>query len=159
MIKTRKCYKCKKEISYNEKQCPWCNATQINPILGVIIFSVLVVIIFFTMTSDNTSQKWSDAIKVTTIEEKIEKQFTSWDGSHIQLKKYIKNNLKDPNSFEHIKTTYTPTPITDIEGNEYITVNMEYRAKNSFWWYIVETYKAFYSIEGLPIKIDNWGVY
>lgn len=158
MIKTRKCYKCKKEISFNEKKCPWCNATQLNPILGFSILSILLIIISFSLFW-GASEKENNIKKEMTIKEKIEKQFTSWDGSHIQLKKHIKNNLKDPNSFEHIKTTFTPEPLKDIDGNEYISVTMEYRAKNSFWWYVVEKYKAFYSIEGLSIKVENWGAY
>lgn len=154
MDKTRKCYKCKKEISYREKKCPWCNATQVSPILWFVVLAVLIVSIF---TMFQWSNKAETTIKpILTIEQKIEKQFTAWDGSHIKLKQYIKDQLKDPKSFEHIKTTYTPTPLIGTDGSQYITVNMEYRAKNSFWGYLVDTYKAYFDIEGNPFNIGEW---
>lgn len=58
----------------------------------------------------------------------IEKHFSAWDGSHIELVKKVKSNLKDPDSYEHINTTYR------IEGDT-IWVFMNYRAKNSFGGY------------------------
>ncbi|MCP4746335.1 MAG: hypothetical protein GY874_09380 [Desulfobacteraceae bacterium] len=39
-------------------------------------------------------------------QEKIDIQFNHWDGSHINLKKYIKENMHDPDSFEYIETVY-----------------------------------------------------
>ena len=37
--------------------------------------------------------------------QKIEKLFDPWDGSHRELTKVIKSNLRDPDTYEHIETT------------------------------------------------------
>ena len=152
----KKCYKCKNVIPFLEKVCLWCGAKQVNPLLWVALLSIFVIIgilLLWGGEKSNTSNKKTPI----TLEQKIEKQFTQWDGSHIKLKAYVKDNLKDPSSFEHIKTIYTPNPSVDNKGEQYITVTMEYRAKNSFWGYVVERYKAYFDIEGNPFKIEEWG--
>lgn len=55
----------------------------------------------------------------------VKSQFSVWDGSHKKLEKYVKSNLKDPKSYEHVSTKYVQT------GNT-LRVVMSYRAKNSF---------------------------
>lgn len=62
-------------------------------------------------------------------------QFSVWDGSHSKLQSYIKENLKDPSSFDHIETRYSYVNGTFI-------VTMKYRAKNSFGGMIIEEVKA-----------------
>ena len=68
-------------------------------------------------------------------QQKIERLFNPWDGSHLELTKVIKSNLKDPDSFEHIETTYL------IQGDSMI-VQTKYRAKNSFGGVVVESVTA-----------------
>jgi hypothetical protein len=36
---------------------------------------------------------------------------------------------------------------------------MKYRAKNWFWGYNISSIKAFYDLEGNPIKTDKWENY
>lgn len=152
------CKKCKADIPFGENKCPSCGAKQIPLYVSILVWILLVIgaYSFFSWWEDNT---WNEVKAPLTIEQKIEKQFSPWDGSHVQLKKYVIETLKDPKSFEHIETTFTPKPLTDETGNEYITVNMQYRAKNSFWGYVVETYKAFFDIEGGPVRIEEWSSY
>lgn len=50
---------------------------------------------------------------------------SSWDGSHPVVKKYVEENMRDPDSFEHIETRITPV----TEGGMHQLV-MKYRAKN-----------------------------
>lgn len=57
---------------------------------------------------------------------------SSWDGSVPQIKKYLKKNLKDPDSYESIEWGKV------IETNKGYTVRHKYRAKNSFGGYGVE---------------------
>lgn len=57
---------------------------------------------------------------------------SSWDGSVSQVVKYLKNNLKDPNSYESIEWGN----VTETD-NGYI-VRHKYRAKNSFGGYVIE---------------------
>lgn len=62
----------------------------------------------------------------------IEVKNSSLDGSVSQVVKYLKNNLKDPDSYESIEWGN----VTEID-NGYI-VRHKYRAKNSFGGYVIE---------------------
>jgi len=70
--------------------------------------------------------------KIAARKERILKQFSSWDGSHNNLKKWVKNNMNDPKSFEHVETTYT-------DKGDYLLVYMKYRGKNSFGAKVLQT--------------------
>lgn len=52
---------------------------------------------------------------------------STWDGSHRGLALAIKEQLRDPGSFEHVSTRITPR---DKDGNH--VAIMEYRARNGF---------------------------
>ena len=52
---------------------------------------------------------------------------SSWDGSHREVKTYVEKRMREPDSFEHIKTRMTPV---DETGQH--TLIMRYRAKNGF---------------------------
>ena len=56
---------------------------------------------------------------------RIEQGFNSWDGSHKELTKYIKDSMNDPDSYEHIKTRY-------LTFREYMIVETEFRGKNAY---------------------------
>ncbi len=61
-----------------------------------------------------------------TEEEKlVDNHFSPWDGSHIELTKLIKENLNDPDSYEHLETTYR------IQGDT-IWVFTNFRSRNGF---------------------------
>lgn len=58
-------------------------------------------------------------------EEDIEKQFSKWDGSHIKLEEYLVSKLKNPDSYEHVKSEYA-------ERKTYLEVKLTYRGTNSY---------------------------
>ena len=61
-------------------------------------------------------------------QEKVNAQFSAWDGSHRKLAAAVERVLNDPSSFEHLETKTmkgTNWPKTFI-------VRMEYTAKNAF---------------------------
>ena len=69
-----------------------------------------------------------------------------WDGSVRQVKKYLKKNLKDPESYESIewgKVIY--------EGDVY-KVRHKYRAKNSFGGYVIEEFVFILNEKGEVIE-------
>lgn len=72
---------------------------------------------------------------------------SSWDGSCPKLVRVLKDNLKDPESFEHMETYVK-------YGDDYVTVVMKYRAKNSFGGYNIEavTGQVSYDCEVLGIS-------
>lgn len=57
--------------------------------------------------------------------QKIQKLFSAWDGSHIELTKKIKKALNDPQSYEHIETTYR-----DLDST--LVISTVFTAKNGF---------------------------
>lgn len=78
-------------------------------------------------------------------QEKIERQFSAWDGAHLKLERSVEDSLKDPDSYEHIETRY------GIKGDR-LTVVMTFRAKNSFGGYVVQQAKGVYDIEGNTLE-------
>ncbi|RDE07824.1 hypothetical protein DVH29_14780 [Pelagibacterium lacus] len=51
---------------------------------------------------------------------------SAWDGSNFALVQAVKNAMRDPNSFEHIKTVITP-----VRSGKH-TIVMDYRGRNGF---------------------------
>lgn len=58
---------------------------------------------------------------------------SGWDSSVRQVKDYLKENLKDPNSYESIEWSNV---VKQSDGS--FRVRHKYRAKNSFGGYVVE---------------------
>ncbi len=83
--------------------------------------------------------------------EKVEKQFSSWDGSHLGLTSIIKRSMNDPDSYEHIETRFRD------DGNS-IFVITEFRGKNAFGGKVKNTVSARVDFEGNVIEIisQNW---
>lgn len=57
--------------------------------------------------------------------DKINRQFSAWDGSHRKLERFVKDRMNDPSSFDHVKTTYA-------DKGSYLLVQMTYRGTNPF---------------------------
>lgn len=62
--------------------------------------------------------------------------FSAWDGAHRTLEDRVEAQLKDPDSYEHIRTQFSGT-----EENP-TRITMTFRAKNSFGGYVVSTATA-----------------
>jgi len=78
-------------------------------------------------TDNDTQEVVTDSIAKNSVVRNSE-----WDGSVRQVERYLKNNLKDPDSYESIEWS----PVT--EAGEGHIVRVKYRAKNSFGGYVVE---------------------
>lgn len=65
----------------------------------------------------------SKCMEPPTEDELIESQFSPVDGRHFNLQFYVEDNLKFPESFEHISTTH-------VVGDSSIIVTMRYKAQN-----------------------------
>jgi len=70
---------------------------------------------------------------------KIEDQFSAWDGSHYKLIKYIKRNLNDAGSYEHVSTHYW-------DQGDHLIINCQYRANNAYGAKILAFTKAKISV-------------
>ena len=78
--------------------------------------------------------------------ENIEKQFSGWDGSHPKLSRMIKENCRNPDSYEHIDTKFRD------DGNS-IYVITKYRAQNGFGGMTIGTVSANVDFKGNVINI------
>ena len=55
----------------------------------------------------------------------IEEQFSAWDGSHKGLTRMLKKNMRNPDSYEHIETTYR-------DDGKSLLIKTSYRGQNGF---------------------------
>lgn len=76
----------------------------------------------------------------------IERQFNGYDGSHINLERYIKKNMNDNDSYEHIETKYW-------DMKDHIVVLTKFRGSNAFGAKVINTIKAEIDMDGNVIKI------
>ncbi len=74
-------------------------------------------------------------------EKKIGDQFSSWDGSHRNLARTIKQTMNDPKSYEHVETVYWD------RGN-HLVVRTTFRGKNAFGGVVVNWVKAKVDLNG-----------
>lgn len=86
--------------------------------------------------------------KIAARKERILKQFSSGDGSHRNLEKWIKNNMNDPKSFEHVETTYT-------DKGDHLLVYMKYRGKNAFGAKVIQTVIGTVDLNGNVLSVKH----
>lgn len=84
--------------------------------------------------------------KPDTRKEQIERGFNSWDGSHINLTSRIKSSMNDPNSYEHVKTTY-------LDNGDYLIVETTFRGSNAFGGIVTQTVSAKVGLSGNVISL------
>lgn len=81
-------------------------------------------------------------------DEWVKSQFSGWDGSHKALVELVKENMNDPKSFQHAKTTYT----IDTEQKS-INIHMKYRGKNGFGGLILTSVTAVATYKDNLLKV------
>ena len=59
--------------------------------------------------------------------EEFRLQFSAWDGSHDRTVKYVKEQMHNPKSFEHVETGYT-----DYAEKGFRIIDMKYRGTNLY---------------------------
>jgi len=123
--------------------------TKSDAIIYYIIATIACVWIFNTCSVSDDEQKIDNK---QTIEQKIERQFSAWNGYHRGLVRLTEENLRDPDSFQHIKTGYIKNSKDGVFDGT-ITVVMEYRAKNGFGGYAIGNIAAVYDVEGNLVKV------
>lgn len=78
---------------------------------------------------------------------KIEEQFSAWDGSHLKLTQYIKDNMNDPKSYEHVKTVYW-------DKGDHLVVRTTFRGKNAFGGVVINHATAYVTLNGLLLGVE-----
>lgn len=79
-------------------------------------------------------------------QELVEAAFSAWDGSHKGLATFIKENMNNPKSYDHVKTTYR-------DDGDYITVQTVFRGTNAFNAIVSNTVTAKCSVDGQVLEI------
>jgi len=83
---------------------------------------------------------------VKTRVDSIKMQFSSWDGSHRKLERYIKDNMNDPDSYDHVETRYS-------DYGSYLLVATKFRGKNAFGGTVLNIVTAKVDINGNVFEI------
>jgi RNA polymerase subunit RPABC4/transcription elongation factor Spt4 len=146
MGKLVECKSCKHKVDPSAKTCPSCGVS--NPgvkawqgCLFTIVFAVSIAT-YFTLTGEPPKP-------LTPAEQRkadIEKYFSAWDGSHRALTKLIKADMKNPDSYEHVKTVY-------VDKEDYLIVEQQYRGTNSFGAVVPNVVRAKVSLNGDVLEI------
>jgi len=76
----------------------------------------------------------------------VESQFSAWNGSHPALTRLIKENMNDPDSYEHVETRFRD------QGSS-IIVTTKFRGANAFGGKVVNTVQATVDFEGNIVEI------
>jgi hypothetical protein len=80
---------------------------------------------------------------------------SSWDGSVHQVERWLKKNLKDPDSFEAIEWSDVVELKGESNGAKYV-VRCKYRAKNSFGGFIIDEQLFYMDAEGNVLAVNDY---
>lgn len=108
------------------------------------------IFIAFGSGDDDSSKTNADGTPKTERQIQLEKQFSAWDGSHIELTKLIKKAMNDPGSYEHVETVYW-------DMKDHIVVRTTYSGKNAFGGRVKNWVKAKADNNGNIIEIIEEG--
>jgi hypothetical protein len=129
----------------------WRKANKILKVYGLFCASIILLGIIAVNSPDPAIEDAKPSVKpvvktekpkVLTEEEKKEKRkeelrvcFSPWNGSHRNLTEFIKENMNDPDSYEHVETSY-------YDMTTYLIVNTTFRGNNQFGALVKNTIKA-----------------
>lgn len=148
------CKACNAPVSKNAPTCPQCGepiAAAKKPPKQYSLFSLIMLIalgvfIFNLATPDKPKSPPKPKTPEEIRKAEIMRGFNAWDGSHVQLERWVKGRLRDPESYEHIETRY-------IDKGDHLVVYTKYRARNGFGGMNVEDAVARANIDGSLIKV------
>lgn len=82
--------------------------------------------------------------------ERIARQFSGWDGSHINLTERIKKTMNDPDSFKHEETRYW-------DKGDFLIVETVFRGRNAFGGMVRNRVMAKVGLNGRVLEIMYQG--
>lgn len=138
------CKSCKHQVDSTAKTCPSCGVA--SPGVNVsasgclVVFIIVIAIGFF---AEFIKEPLTPAEQRT---KEISKQFNPLYGDHLQLTQLIKSKMKNPDSFENIKTTY-------LDKGDYLIVETQYRGTNSFAAVVPGAVTAKVAMDGQVLEI------
>jgi hypothetical protein len=96
--------------------------------------------------TDKVNQEKVKLDAIATRQKLLESGFSKWDGSHLALERHIIKSMNDPDSYEHVDTSY-------IDYKNHLIVLTKFRGKNAFGGTVVNSISAKVSIDGEIIEI------
>lgn len=79
---------------------------------------------------------------------RVKAQFSTWDGSHNNLEKFIKSRMHDPGSYEHVETNY-------LDRGDILIITTKFRGKNAFGARVLNTVQAKVDINGKVLELSG----
>ena len=79
----------------------------------------------------------------------VKRTFSSRDSSHGGLTKWVKENMNDPDSYEHVSTSYA-------DMGDHLVINMTFRGKNMSGDVVEDFIKAKVDLEGNVLELLNY---
>lgn len=113
--------------------------------MGVIAAIMVIIVVAIGVNSFLDSQTPKDKKQIRR--EYVESLFSAYDGSHAQLEKAIKSEMKNPDSYEHVETRFRDDSTT-------IYVITTFRGTNSFGGIVPQ--KAEATLNGNNGRIIEW---
>jgi len=132
-MKEFKCSACSNIVNSKMKKCPNCGAKVVVPVgrAGIVLAIMLVVFMLWSMMGGADNSTSSTTVISKTSEQQYNEHITSTGKTPHSLQRIIRENLKDPKSYEDIGCVI-------IKQNEHGThVMSQYRARNGFGGYTV----------------------
>lgn len=123
------------------------NSTKTHDV--ILMWAIVIVVVLAILVIGIRNAK--DPIPVSpkqVRQEQIAEQFSSWDGSHPNLTKYIMKSMHDPDSYEHVETRYE-------DKGDYLIVATKFRGTNAFGGKITQIVVAECSLKGEVLKINQ----
>ena len=80
--------------------------------------------------------------------DKIEEQFSAWDGSHKEITELIKASMNDPGSYEHVSTVYW-------DRGDHLIVKTTYRGTNAFGGVVTNTFEGRVDLQPTMEEIET----
>jgi hypothetical protein len=162
------CPECKNKISETAGNCPKCGyqltpekiaeikkteqqaqkAGAIGCFSIIAIFFVLYLIGSFS--SNDATAPSAHKTQEQLRKERIEKNFSAWDGSHRGLTEIIKKSMNDPDSYEHVETIYW-------DKGDHLIVKTTFRGKNAFGGVVKNWVMAKADLNGNIIEVISQG--
>jgi hypothetical protein len=152
------CQKCNTENPTSAKYCSNCgeefeqsdteeqNDPGVGGNIAVAVFIVAAIWAFFRLTNFFEEEPQT-AQDIRT--EQIESEFSVFSGAHIGLESYIKQNMNDPDSYEHVETRYSD------EGS-HLSVRTVFRGNNALGGTVRNTVIATVALDGSVMEIISW---
>ena len=124
MTQTKPCRYCGHGVARNAQRCPGCDGKRPFPqsrlvafLITVSLFGLLFASIIAYGEADHPSKLGNGSA------ERIDSQFSAWDGSHSGLVAAVQESMYAPDSFEHVKTIHR-------DEGDHLLLQMTFRGKN-----------------------------